>query len=141
MTAHKPVIAVTAKINAFVTVDAGMYEPTRVGERTFIMAHCHVGHDCDVGDDCELAAGSVLAGHVTLENGVRCGVGVVIRPFIRVGAGARLGSGAVVVKDVPAGEVWVGNPARRLVRPLATGEVLTESEELGWEQYASTRGC
>jgi acyl-[acyl carrier protein]--UDP-N-acetylglucosamine O-acyltransferase len=107
-----PEIDPTARINSFVTVDSGLWAPTRVGARTFLMSKVHIGHDCQIGADCEIAVGTVLAGHVVLEDGVRCGVGVLFRPFIHVGAGARLGSGAVVVKDVPAGEVWVGNPAR-----------------------------
>jgi acyl-[acyl carrier protein]--UDP-N-acetylglucosamine O-acyltransferase len=109
-----PLIAPSAQINALVSVDAGLRAPTTVGPRTLVMKHCHIGHDAVVGADCELAPGTVLGGHVVLEDRVRCGIGVLIRPFIRVGAGARLGAGAVVVKDVPAGEVWVGNPARKL---------------------------
>lgn len=130
-----PEIDATARINAFVTVDAGLREPTRIGARTFVMAHCHIGHDAEIGADCELAPGTVIGGHAVLEDGVRCGIGVLVRPFIRVGAGARLGAGAVVVKGVPAGEVWVGNPARKLAEPVV--EVgLTELEREGWELLA-----
>lgn len=111
---HFPEIDPSARLNAFVTVDAGLHEPTRIGARTFCMTKTHVGHDAQVGADCELAPGTVIGGHAVLEDGVRCGIGVLVRPFIRVGAGARLGAGAVVVKDVPAGEVWCGNPARKL---------------------------
>jgi acyl-[acyl carrier protein]--UDP-N-acetylglucosamine O-acyltransferase len=110
---HRPEIHPDARINAFVTVDGGLNGPTHIGARTFTMAHCHIGHDAWVGNDCELAPGTVIGGHAVLEDGVRCGIGVLIRPFVRVGAGARLGAGAVVVKDVPAGETWVGNPARK----------------------------
>lgn len=109
-------IAPSALIEALVTVDAGIENPTRIGARSWAMKGVHIGHDCVVGEDCELAPHSVLGGHVVLEDGVRCGIGVLVRPFIRVGRGARLGAGAVVVKDVPAGETWVGNPARPLVK-------------------------
>lgn len=112
--AFLPEIDDTARVNAFVTVDAGLKEPTRVGARTFVMAHCHVGHDAQVGDDCELAPGTVVGGHVRLGDGVRCGIGVMLRPGVTVGNGARLGAGAVVVSDVPAGAVYVGNPAKAL---------------------------
>jgi UDP-N-acetylglucosamine acyltransferase len=110
----KPEIHPTAKINAFATVDGGLHQPTRVGARSFLMAHTHVGHDAQIGADVELAPGTVIGGHAVLEDGVRAGIGVMVRPFIRVGKGARLGAGAVVVKDVPAGEVWAGNPAKLL---------------------------
>ena len=42
------------------------------------------------------------------------GAGAVILPGIIIGAGARIGAGAVVTKNVPAGETWVGNPARKV---------------------------
>lgn len=132
-----PEIADSATIEAFVTVDAGVHQPTVIGERTWLMKHVHVGHDAQIGERCELAPGTVIGGHAVLEDGVRCGIGVLVRPFIRIGAGARLGAGAVVVKDVPAGEVWAGNPARRLEKKIATGETLTELEEQGWEELAS----
>lgn len=109
---HAPVIHPTAIVNAFVTVDGGLRGPTRVGAEAFLMAHVHIGHDAEIGARCELAPGTVIGGHAELGEGVRCGVGVLVKPFVKVGAGARLGMGAVVIRDVPAGEVWVGNPAR-----------------------------
>jgi acetyltransferase-like isoleucine patch superfamily enzyme len=46
--------------------------------------------------------------------GASIGAGAVILPGITIGEGAMIGAGAVVTKDVPAGETWAGNPARRL---------------------------
>ena len=91
-----PVISPDARIEAFASVDAGVTRATQIGSRSWLMKSVHVGHDVVIGEDCEI------------------GVGVIIRPYITVGDGARLGAGAVVISDVPAGEVWVGNPARPL---------------------------
>ena len=44
--------------------------------------------------------------------GASIGAGAVILPGVTIGRGAMIGAGAVVTKDVPAGETWVGNPAR-----------------------------
>ena len=49
---------------------------------------------------------------VTLEDGVVIGGGATILPGIQVGTQAVVAAGAVLTKDVPAGEVWVGNPAK-----------------------------
>ena len=49
-----------------------------------------------------------------VERGASIGAGAVILPGVRVGAGAMIGAGAVVTRDVPAGETWLGNPARRI---------------------------
>ena len=44
--------------------------------------------------------------------GATIGAGATILPGLTIGAGAMIGAGAVVTKDVPKGEVWVGNPAK-----------------------------
>jgi acyl-[acyl carrier protein]--UDP-N-acetylglucosamine O-acyltransferase len=132
-----PMIAESARINAFVTVDAGLRGPTEIWDRVFLMAHVHIGHDARISYDCELAPGTVIGGHATLYPGVRCGIGVLVKPFVRIGPGARIGMGAVVTKDVPAGEVWVGNPARKLEKHAATGEQFTECETEGWQLLAA----
>lgn len=110
----EPVIGETAIVGALCTIDAGIQQPTRVGERTLLMKRTHVGHDVQIGDDCEIGAGVVICGEVVIGNGVRIGGNTWIRPQIRIGDGARIGGGAVVVKDIPAGEVWAGNPAKPL---------------------------
>jgi acyl-[acyl carrier protein]--UDP-N-acetylglucosamine O-acyltransferase len=109
-----PVIDPSAQINAQVTIDSGLRTHTTIGPRTLVMKSVHIGHDSVVGADCELAPHTVLGGHVVLGDRVRCGIGALVKPFVKVGDGARIGMGAVVLRDVPAGEVVVGNPAKPL---------------------------
>ena len=45
-------------------------------------------------------------------NGASIGAGATILPGLTIGEHSMVGAGSVVVKDVPAYEVWVGNPAR-----------------------------
>lgn len=47
-----------------------------------------------------------------VRRGASIGAGAVILPGVTIGEGAMIGAGAVVTRDVPAGETWVGNPAR-----------------------------
>lgn len=105
-----------ARIEPYVTIDAGLigHPSTRIGERTWLMKGCHVGHNAHIGDDCELAPHCVVGGHVRIGDGVRVGIGAIFKPFVTVGDGARVGAGAVVVKDVPPGVTVAGNPARAL---------------------------
>lgn len=49
-----------------------------------------------------------------VEKGATIGAGAVILPGVTIGARAMIGAGAVVTRDVPAGETWAGNPGRRL---------------------------
>jgi acetyltransferase-like isoleucine patch superfamily enzyme len=111
---HLPLIAETAIVEAFASIDGGLERPTVIGERAFIMKHAHVGHDAYIGPDVNLAPGCVIGGFVHVGAACKVGIGAVIRPRVDVGNGAVIGAGAVVVDDVPAGETWVGNPARPL---------------------------
>lgn len=125
----EPLIDVTARLEAFVTVDAGIGRPTMVGARSLLMKKVHVGHDAWIGADCEVAPLTSIGGHVEIGDNVKIGQGCVFKPFVKVGDGARIGMGAVVTKDVPAGEVWVGNPAK----PLQKKE--PEADPL-WKEWA-----
>ncbi len=79
-----------------------------------------IGETAEIGEDVTLYHGVTLGGtswsagkrHPTLANGVVVGAGAKILGPIRVGENAKIGSNAVVVKDVPAGLTAVGIPAR-----------------------------
>lgn len=111
---YEPLLRPGVRIEAFVTVDAGEKWPTYIGDRTWLMKGCHVGHDAAIGEDCELAPGVVICGYAVIGHRVKIGVNACVLPFVKVGDGARIGAGAVVVKDVEPGVTVVGNPARPL---------------------------
>lgn len=93
-----------------------------IGRRVFIDHGFGVviGETAEVGDDCTIYQGVTLGGtslskggkrHPTLARGVIVGAGAKILGGFTVGEGAKVGSNAVVVKEVPAGAIVVGNPA------------------------------
>lgn len=47
-----------------------------------------------------------------VEEGASIGSGVTILCDVTIGTGAIIGAGSVVTRDIPAGEIWAGNPAR-----------------------------
>jgi serine O-acetyltransferase len=80
-----------------------------------------IGETAEVGDGCTIYQGVTLGGtslyrgtkrHPTLGDGVVVGAGAKVLGGFAVGAGARIGSNAVVVKEVPAGATVVGIPGR-----------------------------
>ncbi|CAH2783140.1 MAG: Serine acetyltransferase (EC [uncultured Caballeronia sp.] len=94
-----------------------------------------VGETAEIGDDCTIYQGVTLGGtslargakrHPTLERGVIVGAGTKVLGGFTVGADAKIGSNAVVVKPVPAGGTAVGNPAR-VVMPATVKPVQKES--------------
>lgn len=52
----------------------------------------------------------------TVKRGASIGAGSTILCGVTIGENAMIGAGSVVTKDVPAGQVWVGNPARFMRR-------------------------
>lgn len=93
----------------------------RVGAHVGLMPHVVLTHDDVLGDFVTVGAGARLAGAVEVAEGAYLGSGCLVREHRRVGAWAMVGMGAVVTRDVPAGETWVGVPARRLAG-TRTGE-------------------
>ena len=93
-----------------------------IGRRLFIDHGMGVviGETAVIGDDVTLYHGVTLGGtswnkgkrHPTLEDGVVIGAGAQVLGPITIGASAKVGSNAVVVKSVPSGATAVGNPAR-----------------------------
>jgi bifunctional UDP-N-acetylglucosamine pyrophosphorylase/glucosamine-1-phosphate N-acetyltransferase len=82
--------------------------------------------DAEVGADTNVGAGTITANYdgvrkhrTTIGEGVFLGVDTMLRAPVTLGDGAKTGAGAVVTKDVPAGKLAVGVPARiREPRPI-----------------------
>lgn len=47
-----------------------------------------------------------------VRRGASIGANCTILPGVTIGEGAMIGAGSVVTKDIPSGEIWIGNPAR-----------------------------
>lgn len=126
----------------------------RIGRRFFIDHGMGVviGETSEIGDDCTLYHGVTLGGtswekgkrHPTLGDDVIIGAGAKILGPIQVGNGARIGSNAVVVKDVPEGATMIGIPARMagVHRRGLTAEDRRREEvarRIGFDAYGATR--
>lgn len=86
----------------------------RIGRHFHLNLYSYVEHDCVIGDFVTFAPSVRCNGNVQIGDGAYIGSGAVIRQGLKVGADATIGMGAVVTRNVPAGETWIGNPARRM---------------------------
>jgi sugar O-acyltransferase (sialic acid O-acetyltransferase NeuD family) len=77
---------------------------------------CTLGHEADIGEGCVLNPTVNISGGVALEEGVLVGTGAQVLQYLRVGAGATIGAGSVVTKDVLPGATVVGIPARPMAK-------------------------
>ena len=125
-----------------------IYPGGSIGRRFFIDHGMGVviGETAVIGDDCTLYHGVTLGGtswnkgkrHPTLERGVVIGAGAKVLGPITLGERAKVGSNAVVVRDVRPGATAVGIPARivedrsEIVREIKAGQ-------MGFSAYAVTR--
>ncbi|MDD0844729.1 serine O-acetyltransferase [Pseudomonas sp. Gutcm_11s] len=119
----------------------------KIGRRFFIDHGMGIviGETAEIGDDVTLYQGVTLGGtswnkgkrHPTLGDGVVVGAGAkVLGPFT-VGAGAKVGSNAVVTKEVPPGATVVGIPGRIIVKSDDEQEAKRQAmaEKLGFDAY------
>jgi len=101
--ATKLTIGHHCQIREGVTISTGTEDGgqvTTVGDRCFLMANSHIGHDCHVGNDVTLANGAVLGGHVSIADHVFIGGNTAVHQFVRVGEGAMLGGMSGIAADI-----------------------------------------
>ncbi len=101
-----------AEIGANTCVDRGLLGDTVIGPGAKIDNLVQVGHNCVIGPH------AVLVSQVGLSGSVRVGAGAILAGQVgvadhrNIGDGARLGARTAVHTDIPAGETWLGEPAR-----------------------------
>jgi serine O-acetyltransferase len=122
----------------------------KIGRRFFIDHGMGVviGETAVIGDDCTLYHGVTLGGtswnkgkrHPTLGNDVVVGAGAKVLGPIELGDGVRIGSNAVVVKEVPAGCTVVGVPGR-MINQGGDREAnrAATARKIGFDAYGATR--
>jgi len=141
--------AVLARLLGTLGDDASLVPPLAVdygynvhlGDRSFInfdavildVAPVRIGADCQIAPRVQLltathpidrrarAALEEWGEAITLEDGVWLGGGVIVLPGVTIGEGTVVGAGSVVTRDLPAGVVAVGSPAR-VVRTIGPDE-------------------
>lgn len=128
----------------------------KIGKRFFIDHGMGIviGETAEIGDDVTLYHGVTLGGttwnkgkrHPTLEDGVVVGAGAKILGPFTVHKNAKVGSNAVVTKEVPEGATAVGNPARFILKDKKIeeaekpqAEVVNAVEQTTFEPYATTQ--
>jgi len=102
------------EVGANTCIDRGALSDTIIGDYTKINNLCHIAHNNIIGKNVSITGCVNVSGGNVIDDDVWIAPNSSLRGYIHLGKGCTLGMGAVATKDIPAGETWVGNPARKL---------------------------
>lgn len=104
------------EVGANTCIDRGALSDTIIGDYTKINNLCHIAHNNRIGRNVVITGCVNISGSNVIDDNVWIAPNASIRGFVHLGEGCTVGMGAVVTKDIPDGEIWVGNPAKQMDR-------------------------
>lgn len=102
------------EVGANSCIDRGALADTVIGDYTKINNLCHIAHNNVIGNNVCITGCVNISGSNIIDDDVWIAPNSSVRGWVHIGKGATIGMGAVVLKDVPTYETWVGNPAKKL---------------------------
>lgn len=110
----KLIIGNHVEIGSLSCIDRGSLSDTHIDDYVKIDNLVHIAHNVIVGKNVVITGRVGISGSCSIEENVWISPGCIVNPWIRVGANTILGTASVITKDVPANEVWYGNPAKKI---------------------------
>lgn len=98
----------------FVMYNAYIAPRTHIGESTMIKSNTNIGHDVNIGPCCHIAMGATVVSCVNIGVCADVAVGSTVLANVSIGDYAMLGAASLATKDIPAGQIYVGSPAKFL---------------------------
>jgi len=113
-------VSPTARIGhgAIVYPGCNIDQHVSIGDGTLLNNSVVVSHDSEIGEGAFLAPGAIICGSARVGAGSFIGAGTVVSNGIRVGEACQVGAASLVAVDLPDGSSAIGNPLKKLDRPL-----------------------
>lgn len=108
------VIGNHVEIGGNTCIDRGALSNTVIDDNTKIDNLCHIAHNAKIGRNVMVIACAEVSGSCEVGDNAWIGPNASVRDWRKVEANTLVGMGSVVVKNIPANEVWAGNPAKKL---------------------------
>lgn len=96
----------------FVMYNSYIAPRTKIGKCSMIKANTNIGHDVVCGDLSHVAMGATVVSCSSIGRCADIAVGSTMLAHTSIGDYAMLGAASLLTHNIPAGEIWVGNPAR-----------------------------
>jgi len=90
-------------IREYCTIHRGSAEgsATKIGDKNFLMAGAHIGHNCVIGNNVVIANNCLLAGHVRVDDGAFLGGGSTFHQYMHIGRLVMVQGSSAFGKDLP----------------------------------------
>lgn len=129
-------IGSNCRIREYVTIHRGTSPgtTTAVGDNVMLMAFAHLGHNCQVSSNVVVANGTLLAGHVEVQERAFISAAVLVHQFVRIGRIAMIGGGNHVAQDIPPFCMLQGSQVQgpNVVGLQRSGMGATERKAVRW---------
>lgn len=102
------------EIGANTTIDRGTLAPTVIGRNCKIDNLVHIAHNVTLGENTKIVSNTTICGSVKTGRNVWVGGNSIIRDALTIGDNSLVGIGSAVTRNIPANEIWAGNPAKKL---------------------------
>ncbi|OQW92621.1 MAG: sugar acetyltransferase [Thiotrichaceae bacterium IS1] len=110
----KSIIARDVSIGAGTVIVAGVVvnSGTTISNNVILNTCSSIDHDCFIADGVHISPGAHLAGNVHVGQGTWIGIGTAIKEGVNIGINTIIGTGSVVLRDIPNNVVAYGSPAQ-----------------------------
>jgi len=103
-------------VGSFIGANSILTTNIKIGQHAVLNRAVHIGHDCVIGDYFSAMPGAIVSGNVLIGNNCYLGTNSSIKEKIEITSNVIVGSNATVVNNIGVGGIYVGVPAKILIK-------------------------